>query len=78
MVSDQTTSMARGRALMTETERENLRGEHTDQRRYEAASRVRSRIHDELAVDIELMKEHHPDLLDELREVVCEQEENEE
>lgn len=64
--------MARTRALMTETERERIAHERDDEkRRYESISRVRSRIHDELTTDVELLEEHHPDLLDELREVVC-------
>jgi predicted transposase YdaD len=74
MASDQPESMARGRALMTETERENIRGEHSDSRRYESVSRVRARIHDELAADVELLQDHHQELLDELRQVVCEEE----
>ena len=66
--------MARTRALLTETEREQIAGEQTDKRRYEAISRARARIRDELSKDVELLKEHHPDLLEELREVVCEYE----
>ena len=49
-----------------------LVNEGEDQRRYEAVSRVRGRVNDELTTDIELLEEHHPELLDELREVVCE------
>ncbi|WP_224450618.1 hypothetical protein [Haloprofundus salilacus] len=64
--------MATGRALTTESEREYLAGEHGDQRRYEATSRVRSRITGPLADDVEFLAEHRPDLLEELREVVCE------
>jgi len=64
-------AMARTRALMTETERELIAGEGTDQRRYEAVSRVRSRVKEELTTDVEILEEHHPDLLEELREVVC-------
>ena len=64
--------MAKQRALLTATEREQLAGEQGDQRRYEATSRVRRRIADELTTDIEILAEHRPDLLNELREVVCE------
>lgn len=64
--------MARGRGLMTDYERESLAGEHGDQRKYEAASRVRARIKEEVSEDIELMLEHNPDLLEDLRDVVCE------
>lgn len=64
--------MAKSRALLTETEREQIAGEHGDDRKYQATSRVRRRINEELIDDVELLKENHPDLLDELREVVCE------
>lgn len=63
--------MAKTRALLTETEREQIAGEHGDTRRYQAVSRVRSRIDDELSTDVDLLQEHHPDLYDELCEVVC-------
>jgi len=64
--------MATGRALTTETEREYLRGEHGEQRMYEARSRVKSRINERLAEDAELFEEEAPELLEELRKVVCE------
>lgn len=66
--------MATGRALTTETEREYLRGEQGDQRMYEAKSRVKRRIQEELANDVELFEGDHPQLLEELRDVVCEDE----
>lgn len=62
--------MARTRALLTEREREQIAGDHGDQRRYEAVSRARSRIREELATDVDVLQDHHPDLLDELRAVV--------
>ncbi|WP_455448321.1 hypothetical protein [Natrinema thermotolerans] len=65
--------MAKTRALLTETEREQIAGEHGDQRRYQATSRVRRRIEEELSKDIEVLEEHHPELLEELRDVVCEE-----
>lgn len=65
------TGMAKQRALLTETEREQLAGEHGDQRRYEATSRLRRRLEDELTTDIEILEEHHPELLEELRDAVC-------
>lgn len=64
-------SMATGRALTTETEREYLRGKHGDQRMYEARSRIKRRIQDHLAEEVELFNNDHPDLLEELRGVVC-------
>jgi hypothetical protein len=64
--------MARTRALLTERDRELITNEDGENRRYQAISEVRSRIRDNLQEDVEILKEHHPDLLDELREVVCE------
>lgn len=63
--------MAKSRAVLTETEREQIAGEHGDDRKYQATSRARRRIKEELPRDVEILKEHNPDLLDELREVVC-------
>ena len=67
--------MSRRRALLTDRERELLAGENvTDESyRYQAASRIRNKIEDELTEDIELLEKHHPKLLAELREVVCEE-----
>jgi len=70
-MATQSKGMATGRALTTETEREYLRGEHGDQRMYEARSRVKARIREQLTEDVELFEEDAPELLDELREVVC-------
>jgi len=39
--------------------------------KYQAVYRIRSRI-DELEADIEILEDHHPELLDEPREVVYE------
>ncbi|TMT78009.1 hypothetical protein E2L06_20865 [Haloterrigena sp. H1] len=65
--------MSKTRALLTETEREQIAGKHGDQRRYQATSRVRRRIDEELSKDIEILEEHHPKLLEELRDVTCEE-----
>jgi hypothetical protein len=67
------TDMAR-RALLTDRERELIEGEEDadDDLRYQAISRVRRKINEELTTDVELLREHHPDLYDELREAVCE------
>jgi len=67
-------TMGRYRAIMTETDREYISGEADidDNTRHQAISRVRNRITKELATDMEILEEHHPELLDELREVVCE------
>jgi hypothetical protein len=65
--------MAR-RALLTDRERELIEGgeDAQDDLRYQAVSRVRRKINEELTTDVELLREHHPDLYDELRETVCE------
>jgi hypothetical protein len=67
-------SMAKTRALLTETEREQLAGEYGDERKYQATSRVRRRVNEELSKDIDVLSDHHPDLLAEIRSVVCEDE----
>jgi hypothetical protein len=66
--------MTRSRGLITFTERDRISGEEDvkDARRYQAVSRVRRRINEELPEEIALLEEHHPELLAELREVVCE------
>ena len=66
--------MATGRALLTETEREYLRGEHGDQRMYEAKSRIDRRIVEELSTDVELLEQEQPELLAALQDVVCDAE----
>lgn len=63
--------MAHTRAILTETDREYLRGRGGDERRYQATARIRARIREELPRDVEILAEHHPELLEELREVVC-------
>ncbi|WP_323740474.1 hypothetical protein [Halegenticoccus tardaugens] len=60
---------------MTDTERKHISGETSDQRRYEAVSRVRRRVKDELTTDLELLEDYHPELLQEIREIVCKTEE---
>lgn len=63
--------MAKSRALLTDLEREQIAWDHGEDRRYQATSRVRRRINEELTEDIQVLEEHHPELLEELREVVC-------
>jgi hypothetical protein len=67
--------MTRSRGLITLTERERISGEVDveDKKKYQAVSRVRRRIQEELPEEIELLEENHPELLEELREVVCEE-----
>ena len=66
--------MSIGRGLLTEGEREYLRGEAGDQRMYEARSRFRARINEPVSEDIELLKQNQPELLEELRSIVCKSE----
>lgn len=67
--------MAKSRGLITDTERERISGEAdvSDSKRYQAISRVRRRIREELPKELELLEEHHPQLLEELRGAVCEE-----
>lgn len=62
-------------AIMTDKDRERISGksDDPDSKRYESTSRIRNRI-EELQTDAEVLKEHHPQLYDELRAVVCEEE----
>jgi hypothetical protein len=73
MDQTKTEGMARSRGLITFTERERISGNEDveDAKKYQAVSRVRRRINEELAEEVELLEEHNPDLLEELREVVC-------
>lgn len=68
--------MAKTRALMTQTERDRIAGieDVEDIKRYQAITRVRGRIQDELTEDIRIFEDHHEGLLEELREVVCDDE----
>lgn len=67
--------MGRYRAIMTETDREHISetSEPSQDQKDQAVYRVRQRITDELPKDIEILREHRPDVLEELREVVCEE-----
>lgn len=64
--------MGKYRAIMTTTDRERITEitNVTDDKRYQAIHRVRSRI-EELEQDAEILEEFHPELYRELREVVC-------
>lgn len=75
MGQDTTNPMAKSRGLITDTERERIAGEVDveDAKRYQAVSRVRRRINERLPEDIETLEEHKPELLEELREVVCDE-----
>jgi len=64
-------AMGSTRALITEKEREQISGEHGDQRKYEAVSRVRRRVREQLTEDVSVLEEEHPELLEEIQEVIC-------
>jgi hypothetical protein len=69
---------SRSRALMTDTDRKQIAGEVDEEhKRYQAASRVRDRL-GALETDIETLEEHHPRLLAEIRDVVCDDREDDE
>jgi len=67
--------MGRYRAVMTETDREHISGESnpTQNQQDQAVYRVRQRINEELRQDIKILEENRPDVLEELRDVVCEE-----
>lgn len=64
-------AMSQGRGLLTESEREAIAGNASDSYRYKTRSFFRDRL-DKLADDIAVLEEHDSELLDELREIVCE------
>lgn len=61
------------RGLLTEREREILRGEAdvSDNYQYRVVSRIRTKI-ENIDEDVEILTENREDLLKELRDVVCE------
>lgn len=61
------------RGLLTEREREIIEGDAdvSDNYRYRVVSRIRTKI-ENVDEDVEILAENREDLLDELREVVCE------
>ncbi len=64
------------RGLLTEREREILRGEAdvSDNYRYRVVSRVRTKI-DNVDDDVEILAENRQDLLEELQHIVCDSKE---
>lgn len=76
MAASETSVMADRRALLTDREREIIAGEAdvSDPYRYQTISRVRKRF-DRLEGDIAAF-EKHGDLLEELRDVVCGEDES--
>jgi hypothetical protein len=61
----------RGRALLTETERERIADEAGDpQARRVAIAHARTRIEDELADDVTILADHAPELFETVAETV--------
>ena len=62
------------RAILTDREKEILRGEAdvSEKYYYRVVTRVRQKIN-EIEGDLEILDEHHDTLGDELREVVCDE-----
>lgn len=60
------------RGLLTDREREIVKGEAdvSDDYRYRVASRIRNKI-ERIEGDVSILEEHRADLLEELRDVVC-------
>jgi non-homologous end joining protein Ku len=60
------------RGLLTEREREIISGDAdvSDNYQYRVVSRIRTKI-ENVEEDVEILAENQEDLLDELREVVC-------
>lgn len=74
MVVYRQSTVARTRALLTQNDREVLAGRKGDQNRQRNVKwEVESRIEDELPEDIEVLAEYHPELFEELRRVVCQE-----
>jgi len=61
------------RGLLTDREREIIQGEAevSDDYRYRVASRIRNKI-DRIDEDVKILEESRSDLLEELRDAVCE------
>jgi len=68
--------MAKRRALLTEAEREILGGDRDvkDNYRYSVESRVRTRIRNELPDDVETLREHYPEIFEEMQSLICDDE----
>jgi len=66
-------SMNDGRSLLTDREREILAGDAdvSDNYRYKVQSVARQRVRG-IADDVDVLREHEPEILNELQEIVCE------
>ena len=72
-LSDHTSTPERRRAILTDREREMLQAprEDRDDPHYVVISQVRTKIQEELDEDLEILRENHEELFNELQEVVC-------
>ena len=68
----QDAAMSEGRGLLTEEERKAIAGEKSDSYRWKTRSFFRSRL-EAVEADIAILREQDPELLEELREVVCDE-----
>lgn len=67
-----TGGMSEPRAILTDREREIIKGiDVSDDYRYQTISRIRRRF-DRLEEDLEVLDENHDSLGEELRDVICE------
>jgi len=64
--------MSEGRGSLTEEERKAIAGEKSDSYRWKTRSFFRSRL-EAVEGDVAVLREHDPELLEELREVVCDE-----
>lgn len=64
-----------GRSLLTDREREILSGEAdvSDNYYYKVQSVARQRVRG-ISDDVDILREHEPEMLEELQEIVCENE----
>ena len=78
MAHTEPSTMGDRRALLTDRERDIISGDAddiSDAYRYQTISRVRQRF-DRLQEDLELLDEHHDTLGDELRDIVCKEDDD--
>ena len=63
------------RALLTDSEREAIRGKEdmNENTRSTLLGRVQRKMRDNLETDVELLREHRPELAASLHEIVCEE-----
>lgn len=69
----ESSNMDAGRSLLTDRERSILAGEAdvSDNYRYKVQSVARQRVRG-VADDVDVLREHQPDIFNELQELVCE------